>query len=193
MSFCGITGEKRCRCGKETVKITAMEVDLASTMRKLWTDHGVYTKFVLNSIVDQTSDTAQLLPRLMANQTDIGEQLKCVVGDELGDALTRALKEHIRLAGDVMKAAVSGESKLLAISVDLLFANSRDVSTAISNLNPDKLPVVFVLAMFDEHNQFVIDMTTARIKGEYKREIELYDAYYNELLEMSDMIVAGLS
>ena len=170
-----------------------MEVDLPSTMRKLWTDHGVYTKFVLNSIVDGTSDVEQLLPRLMANQTDIGEQLKYVVGDEAGENLTRVLKEHIRLAGEVMKAAITGDSQLVAVAVDVLFANSRDVAIVISSFNPEKLPMVFVLAMFDEHNQFVIDMTVARIRGEFKREIELYDAYYNELLEMSDMIVAGLS
>lgn len=169
-----------------------MEVDLKATMRKLWTDHGVYTKFVINSIVDGNGDTSALLPRLMANQEDIGNQLKPVVGDEASNRLVLALKEHIRLAGEVIKSARLG-GRLLAINTDLLFTNSRDVSQAISNLNPDRLPLQFVLAMFDEHNQFVIDMTVARIRGEHKREFELYDAYYNELLEMSDMIVSSLA
>ncbi len=42
------------------------------------------------------------------------------------------------------------------------------------------------------HNQFVIDMTKARLANKFEEEIKLYDAYYNELLEMSDDIFHAL-
>jgi len=71
MEFCGTTGEVNCKCYKPTPKITSMQVDLKSTLRKLWTDHRVYTKFAINSLVDGGEDITEISNRLMSNQQDI--------------------------------------------------------------------------------------------------------------------------
>lgn len=190
-TYCGVTGEPDCKCLKKGPKIPALKVDLKCALHKLFTDHGVFTKFVLNGIVDGTGDVGALLPRLMRNQEDIGNMVKMVAGEEYGALLTAILQQHISLAGDVMKAAAANDPSLNA-KVELLMLNSAEVGRVLSSLNPAKLPLDVTVAMFNRHNQFVIEMTLARLGGKYEDEITLYDAYINELLELSDMIFHAL-
>jgi len=166
------------------------------TLRKLFTDHGFYTKFVINSIVDGAPDLEALLERLMQNQKDIGDQVKPIVGEANGNRLTEVLSEHIRLAGEVIKAAkastLEGRSTTLKGKVRELFRNSDQVAELLSSFNPKALPYEDMVQMFREHNQFVIDMTMARLTKQYRLEIRILDAYYNQLLRMSDQIFFAL-
>ena len=192
MSHCPVTGETKCRCMGNKKLIDRMQVDLKAALRKLFTDHGVYTKFVINGIVDGTQDVSDLVKRLLQNQVDIGNQLKPILGEEKGKRLTYLLLQHIELAAEVIKAAVKGDANLVENNKKKLFANSSRVAEFLTSLNPEKLPLAATKSMFDMHNQFVIDMTVNRIKKQFAEEIKLYDAYYNELLEMSDSIFTAL-
>lgn len=190
-TFCPTTGEVHCKCLTPKIRISSLKVDLKSALRKLFTDHGVYTAFVLKSIVDGISDVPVFLDRLLLNQEDIGDQLKPIVGDAKGNLLTDVLTEHINLAGDVITAATKNDPTLND-KIKKLFENSDEVARVLTSLNPSKLPYPITQKMFHTHNQFVIDMTVARIKKNYEEEQRLYDAYYNELLEMSDAIYNAL-
>ena len=189
--YCAITNEVHCKCAFEREKVSALKVDLKSSLRKLLTDHGVYTVFVLKSIVDGNKDTKVFLDRLLANQKDIGDQLKPIVGNNKGNEVTAVLTEHIKLAGNVITAAFKNDPTL-NMKIETLFANSDEVAATLTSLNPEALPYELTQSTFHIHNQFVIDMTVARIKGDYLREQKLYDAYYNELLVLSDAIFHAL-
>ena len=189
--FCPITHESHCKCLYVRDKVCSLKVDLKSSLRKLWTDHAVFTALVMKSIVDNNKDTKVLLDRLLLNQKDIGDQLKPIIGENKGNELTNILKEHIKLAGDVITAAVKNDG-MLEIKIKNLFNNSDQVALILSSLNEYKLCYEITQNMFHIHNQFVIDMTVERIKGNYSQEIKLYDSYYNEILAMSDIIYDAL-
>lgn len=188
---CGITGEVHCKCLYPREKISHIQVDLKSSLRKLFTDHGVYTAFVLKSIVDGGKDTQVFLKRLLGNQKDIGDQIALVAGAKNGAAVTALLTEHIKLAGDVITAAVK-KDPTLTDKINKLFANGDQVAIGLHSLNPTGLPFETIREMFHIHNQFVIDMTINRIQGKYENEQQLYDSYYNEILAMSDSIAHAL-
>jgi hypothetical protein len=197
MSTCKITGENNCKCLYETK--THIETHLKEVLRKLFTDHAVYTSFVLKSIVDGTKDdchrqassTTVFLDRLLLNQKDIGDQLKSHIGVANGNKLTKLLTTHIKLAGAVMTSAVKND-KNLQKNIDSLFLNSDQVAAFLTSLNSKKLPYKTTQSMFHMHNQYVIDMTVARIHEDFHEEQLLYDSYYNELLSMSDAIYEAL-
>lgn len=190
MAYCSITNEVNCKCLPEGQGVSALQVDMKSALRKLFTDHGVYTALVMKSIVDHSEDTKVLLNRLLLNQKDIGDQLKPLIGDK-GDILTEVLTQHIKLAGDVITAAVK-KDKQLQNKIKKLFNNSDVVAKTLTSINPNKLPFETTQEMFHQHNQFVFDMTVARINKDFLKEQKLYDAYYNELLMMSDTIYNAL-
>lgn len=190
-SACPITNELHCKCRYERPPCCISDIDMKSALRKLWSDHSFYTALVLKSIVSGLDDTQVFLSRLLANQKDIGDQLALVVGCEKGNRITAVLTEHIKLAGDVITAATK-KDPMLQNKIDKLFMNSDDVACVLSSLNPIKLPYPVIQKMFRVHNQFVIDMTVARIKKDYLQEQKLFDAYYCEILMMSDSIYNAL-
>jgi hypothetical protein len=192
MSYCPVTGLTKCRCSNDKKLIPAEKVDLKAALRKLFSDHGIFTSFVIHSIVDGTEDVNDMVKRILQNQVDIGNQLKPIIGEEKAKRLTYLLLQHIELASDVMKAAKSESKNVLVINKMKLFDNSRKVAEFLTSLNPEKLPLQATKEMFDMHNQFVIDMTVARLSKEFAKEIRLFDAYFNELLEMSDSIYNAL-
>lgn len=178
MSCCAVTGETHCKCLYLREKVTADKVDCKALLRKLFTDHGVYTAFVLKSIVDHGKDTDAFLNRLLTNQKEIGEFVN-------SDALAAILTEHIKLAGAVITAFANNEPDL-ATKVNNFFLNADDIANVLISIT--KLPFDVAQQMFYIHNQFIVDMTRARLSGHYDEEQRLYDAYYNEILAMSDAI-----
>jgi len=190
-SYCPVTNEYNCKCLPKPEGISPLKVDLRSALRKLFTDHAVYTALVMKSIVDSGKDISVLLNRLLLNQKDIGDQLKPIIGNENGDKITEVLTSHIKLAGEVIKAAKNLNPNLND-KINILFNNSDIVAETLTSLNPEALPFDLTQNMFHTHNQFVIDMTVGRLAGDYLKEQHLYDAYYNELLLLADEIFFAL-
>ena len=54
------------------------------------------------------------------------------------------------------------------------------------------LPFDKVLHHFNQHNQYVIDMTIARNNENFELDIQLYDKYYSQILDMADFFLNGL-
>src|SRR5215207_5493419 len=71
---------------------------LRQDMRKLWTDHVVWTRDYIVAAVGDQPDAQAAAARLLKNQEDIGAAIAGVYGKPAGDQLTTLLKEHITIA-----------------------------------------------------------------------------------------------
>ena len=78
-------------------------------MRKLWTDHVVWTRDYIVAAVGDQPDAQAAAARLLKNQEDIGAAIAGFYGKPAGDKLTALLKEHITIAVDLIKAAKAGD------------------------------------------------------------------------------------
>src|ERR1043165_4667669 len=82
---------------------------LKQDMRKLWTDHVVWTRDYIIAAVADLPDSTAAATRLMKNQEDIGHAVATYFGVPAGQQLTTLLKEHISIAVDLIKAAKAGD------------------------------------------------------------------------------------
>jgi hypothetical protein len=82
---------------------------LKQDMRKLWTDHVVWTRDYIIAATESQPDAPAALTRLMKNQDDLGNAVATYYGAAAGRQLTTLLKDHIAIAGDVVKAAMAGD------------------------------------------------------------------------------------
>src|SRR5215472_7979698 len=73
---------------------SASAVALHQDMRKLWTDHVVWTRDYIVAAVGDQPDATTAANRLMKNQEDIGAAMAQFYGKAAGDQLTTLLKEH---------------------------------------------------------------------------------------------------
>jgi len=173
---CPITGDPTCKCTQK------------ETLRKLFTEHAVYTKFYIESALQSLPDLGVITARLIKKQSDIGNYVKPVIGKKNGDTLTTLLKAHILAAADAVNAIKGKDKNVIDAAIKKVFSNSAQVAGFLSSLNPSKLPYETVSTMFNTHNQYVIDMATAHSQNEYDKEIELFDKYYTHMLMFSDTL-----
>src|SRR5438067_7217958 len=75
---------------------------LHQNMRRLWSDHVVWTRNYIVAAVANDPSASNALTRLMRNQEDIGNAIKPYYGDAAGAKLTDLLKQHIAIAGELV-------------------------------------------------------------------------------------------
>ena len=175
---------------KDIFKTTSAN-DLRTNLRVLWEDHAMYTRNVILNIIDDLPGTNEAVARLLKNQDDIGDAIKPVYGEAAGKKLTELLREHIVIAADLLKAAkVNNQADFAAVNTKW-FKNADDIAVFLSTANPGNWKLEDMKKMMDEHLNLTTQEAVARIKKDYKADIEAYDKTRAELLEMSDMLATG--
>lgn len=166
--------------------------ELRTDLRKLWEDHGMYTRNVILNIVDDLPGTNEAVERLLQNQVDIGNAIKPVYGTDAGNKLTELLKEHIILAADLLKAAkVNNETDFNTVNTKW-FKNADEIASFLSTANPKNWSLDDMKKMMHDHLNLTTQEAVARLKKDYKADIAAFDKTRAELLQMSDMIAAGI-
>lgn len=168
-------------------------MNIKENLRKLFTEHAVYTKFFIESTLQNSPDISVITNRLLQNQIDIGNYLKYYVGSLNGDKLSDLLKSHILAAASAVNAIKQQNESSIKESITNIFKNSYQVSLFLHSLNPSKIPLDFIHKMFDKHNQYVIDMTILHFQSKFDEEIKKYDDYYTHMLMFSDTISDAIS
>ena len=164
-------------------------------MRKLWEDHITWTRLFIVSAATETADLPDLGPtadRLLANQVDIGNAIKPFYGDAAGDRLAALLRDHILTAADIVAAAKAGDEAAVATARDAWYANADDIASFLSSANPAHWSLAEMRTMMRTHLDLTLDEAVARLQGRYADDIAAYEAVHAEILEMADMLSAGI-
>src|SRR5512145_3378102 len=85
--------------------LSANAARLREDMRKLWSDHVIWTREYIVAAIDGSPDAKAAATRLLKNQDDIGGAVAGFYGKDAGDKLTGLLKQHILIAVDLIAAA----------------------------------------------------------------------------------------
>ncbi len=162
-----------------------------SNMRKLWTDHIVYTRQFIISSVDkdsnQSSDIPYIVQRLMMNQEEIGDFIKPYYGEKKSLTLTNLLKEHIRIAGDFVTVNIKKDIELSTQYKTRWYMNAINISRFLSEINP-KINKIIIRDMFFDHLDFTERELLARLRKDYVLDIIMFDSVYEQVLMMSDTL-----
>ncbi len=170
--------------------ISYKEFIFKSDMRKLWTDHVVYTRQFIISSVDsnlQSLDIPFIVQRLMMNQEEIGNLLKPYYGEKKSLALTNLLKEHIRIAGDFVIVNIKKDIELSTQYKIRWYMNAINLSRFLSEINP-KINKIIIRDMFFDHLDFTERELLARLRKDYVLDIIFFDNVYDQIMQMSDTL-----
>jgi hypothetical protein len=175
--------------------VAAEHVDKATqlrqNMRKLWTDHTVWTRDYIVAAVDDRPDAQAAADRLMKNQEDIGNAVASYYGDAAGQQLTALLKQHIAIAVDLIKAAKAGNQAAQKDASDKWQRNAVDIATLLSTANPNWHRDALI-DMMKVHLATTTDEVVARMKHDWSADVRAYDAVYNHILMMADALSDGI-
>lgn len=179
-----------------TQKMSAGSIDppsnLRQDMRKLWTDHVVWTRVYIIAAVADQPDQQAAANRLVKNQEDIGAAVGNFYGKPAGDQLTTLLKEHISIAVDLIKTAKAGDKTAQAAADKKWHDNATAIADFLSKANPN-WPRATLVEMMNTHLSTTTDEVVARLQKNWDADVRAYDAVYNHILMMSDALADGIA
>jgi hypothetical protein len=164
---------------------------LKQDMRKLWTDHVVWTRDYIVAAVGDQPDAQAAAGRLMKNQDDIGNAVAKYYGAPAGQQLTALLKQHISIAVDLIKAAKAGDKAAQKAADDKWQQNGVDIADFLSKANPN-WPKATLTDMMKKHLATTTDEVVARLTKNWEADVRAYDAVYDHILHMSDTLSDGI-
>jgi len=164
---------------------------LNQTMRKLWTDHVVWTRDYIVSAVGDQPDATAAAGRLMKNQEDIGAAVAGFYGKAAGDGLTTLLKEHITIAVDIIKFAKAGDKASQQAADAKWHRNAEAIADFLAKANPN-WPRATLVDMMNVHLSTTTDEVVARLTKNWDADVRAYDKVYDHILMMADALSDGI-
>jgi hypothetical protein len=166
-------------------------VALRQDMRKLWTDHVIWTRDYIVAAVGDQPDAQAAAGRLMKNQEDIGAAVAAYYGKPAGDKLTALLKEHISIAVDIIKFAKAGDKAAQQQADAKWHRNGEEIADFLSKANPN-WPRAALVDMMNRHLSTTTDEVVARLTHDWDADIRAFDAVYAHILGMADALSDGI-
>jgi hypothetical protein len=181
----GMTG------GAASSAVSPASAQLHDGMRKLWSDHVVWTRLYIIAAAAGDASASTASARLLRNQEDIGNAIVPYYGAAAGTKLTDLLKQHILIAVDLVTAAKAGDNAKVADADRRWHANANDLATFLSGANPN-WPKATVLAMLNQHLALTTQEATARLQGRWADDASTFDSIFNQILGMADALSDGI-
>ena len=164
---------------------------LKQDMRKLWTDHVVWTRDYIIAAVGDQPDAKAAADRLLKNQEDIGNAVAKFYGAPAGTQLTTLLKEHITIAVDLIKAAKAGDKAAQQKADSRWQENAVQIADFLSKANPN-WPKDTLVDMMKKHLSTTTDEVVARLNKNWDADVRAFDAVYDHILHMADALSDGI-
>ncbi len=171
--------------------MTQENYSLRSGLRRLWTDHVVWTRAYVVAAVADAPDAATAAERLLKNQEDIGAAVVPFYGEDAGVALTDLLKQHIMIAVELIAAAKAGDTTRFEEQDSLWTKNAEEIAELLSGANPNwvKDDVVDILGI---HLKLTKDEAVARMEAKWEADVAAFDQILTEILTLSDVLADGI-
>ena len=165
--------------------------NLHRDMRKLWSDHVIYTRDYIIAAVNGDGSAQAIAGRLLRNQEDIGDAIKPYYGADAGAKLTSLLKEHIAIAVDLVAAAKAGDKAKQDDADRRWHANAADIAAFLSGANPN-WPRQTLLDMLNQHLALTTNEAVARLQKNWAADIAAFDQIFPQALMMADALSDGI-
>jgi len=160
-------------------------------MRKLWSDHVVWTRQYIVAAVANDPSAQAAATRLLKNQDDIGNAIVPYYGADAGKKLTDLLKQHITIAVDLVTAAKANDATTLGEADKRWHANAVDIATFLSGANPN-WPKQTLVDMLNEHLALTKQEAVARLQGKWDEDVATFDKVYAQAMMMADALSDGI-
>lgn len=165
--------------------------DLKMNERKLWIDHVLWTRNYIIADIDSLEDKEAVLERLLKNQDDIGNSIKPYYGEEAGNKLSSLLREHIKLAGQVLDASKSGNKNDFEKYNKLWYQNVDEIADFLSSANP-KYSNKILKSILHKHLDLILEAVNARLNKDWKADIDAYDRGEDHMINFADVLTDGI-
>jgi hypothetical protein len=167
------------------------QIALYTTMRKLWSDHLLWTREYIRDSVAGLPSADAAAARLMKNQEDIGNAIVPYYGAQAGSQLTTLLKQHISIAVALVADAKANDQAKFKTDNAAWADNADQIAAFLSSANPN-WPLATLKNMMAMHLSSTATELTAVINKQYTQSVTAFDSVFDHMMDMSDALSAGI-
>jgi len=164
---------------------------LHMAMRKLWSDHVLWTRqYIVSAALDDPSAKSASV-RLLRNQDDIGNAIVPYYGAAAGAKLADLLRQHILIAVDLVGAAKAGDKAKQDAADKRWHANAEDIAEFLSKANPN-WPKATLVDMLNRHLALTTREAVDRLTKNWDDDVPNFDNVFSQAMMMADALSDGI-
>jgi len=171
--------------------ISPGELALINQMRNHWQQHIAWTRATISSLVFNLSDAGVVAARLEKTGTDMGDSLQPYYGELVAHTYGQLLKEHVSLAGDLVKALIARDTVKAAAIERQWHRNTDEIAMFLSSVNPFIDKEEF-RKTFEQHLSLIKRQIIYIINHKFNEDVGVFDKMLTEGLEMADMLSGAI-
>lgn len=175
----------------EKICITQNAMNLSDEMNTLWEQHVFWTRLFLISVAENLKDLNETEKRLLRISVDIANIYRRYYGNSVAQRIQNLLTEHLKIGGDLI-VALKNKDNLKAQELDKKWhQNADEIAEFLSSINP-YYNRQELQQMLYEHLALTTEEVKARLRGDYKTDIEAFDRVEKEALKMASYFTRGI-
>lgn len=171
--------------------LTPSAVEFQNSIRKLWLEHVIWTRNFIVSAAADMADQEHVLARLLQNQDDLGNALKPLYGEAAGEQMSKLLREHIVMAGQILAAAKAGNNAEVEKLKEAWYRNADEIVNLFVSLIPT-LSKKEMTELYRVHLEQVFTAAVARLNKDWATSIKVFDEGENHIIVLADTISSGI-
>jgi plastocyanin len=171
---------------------TATAENLNSQMRRLWTNHGVYSHDLVHSIGAGGADVRTQIGHLTENAQQVGDLIKPYYGAAAATKLSGLLTERANDTAALIQAEKSGDAAAISAAKAKWGDTANRLADHLSSLNPQYWQRDHLRDMFNRHLNDLDDEARHHFHGDWDREQEAFFRCEDDDDEFADLLTFGL-
>lgn len=171
--------------------ITLPELDLNNDIRMFCSQHCIWTRMLIISIIDNLSDLNAVSMRLLRIAKDIAGLYRNYYGSASAINIERTITNHLSITSNFIKAIKDNDTNTMNEENNRWFANADELANLLSGINPfysfEEMQTMF-------HNQLELlkQQVNMRMEGNHTDELSVYDNVEKQALIVADMLTNGM-
>lgn len=171
--------------------LTRNQLGISNTIRRLWIEHVLWTRFFIISTVFNLPDLSFVTRRLLQNPVDFARELQPLYGRQKAMQFEQLFTDHLLIAAQLVNAAKAGNTAEVNKQRKLWYENAENIAKFLASINPFWSEHTWRELLFD-HLRMTEDEAVFTLTGRYRESIKEYDAIQTKALEMADVMTNGI-
>ncbi len=167
------------------------QMNLMNALRKLWFENVMWTRLYMVSALSELPDLENSAERLFRTPSDFAVMLEFFYGGQKADAFRSLLEEHLKIYASIVDNAKVKNIKAMEQYGILWCRNADRLAAFLAGINPC-WPEDEWKKLMHEYLEFLTDVVTSRMTGEFCKDVMLFDQVEGQALAMADVMAAGM-
>ena len=171
--------------------LTYDQVDQLFRVRMFWFELATWTRNYMLARYRNLGDTNEVIARLRQVPVDYINALKKVFGDFAAEDYAKLHDTYIDLLDDFITAQMANNIDEVGRITQLLYQNADQRAAFIASINPYWDETEWRNMLYSTLRD-TIDQSTTFLRGDYARNIDIFNTILNEAESMSSYFEEGL-